>query len=97
MNLQVRRDIVPIGDLKVHAASLLKQAREERRPIIITQHGRPAGVLLSPGEYDRLTERLRFFEHLSQGLADSAAGRVISDEDMDAEIEAIFEKHGIPR
>ena len=90
MNLQVRRDIVPIGDLKVHAASLLKQAREARRPIVITQHGRPAGVLLSPGEYDRLTEKLRFLEKLCQGLADSSAGRVHTHEEVMADVEAVI-------
>lgn len=88
--MQIARDIVPVGELKVHAASLLARVRDERIPIVITQHGRPAGVLLSPSEFDRLTEHAGFLAALRAGLADIAAGQVVEDQDLDAELEAIF-------
>jgi prevent-host-death family protein len=45
---------------------------------VITQNGRPAGVLLSPREYDRIQERQRFLESIAAGLADAESGRTMT-------------------
>ena len=58
--IQVSQDILPLGEFKTHASQALRRVRESQRPIVITQNGKPAGVLLSPEEFDRLTERERF-------------------------------------
>ena len=76
--VQVSDGIVPLGEFKAQAARLLKKIGESGEPMVITQNGRPAGVLLSPREYDRLQERHRFFESIAAGLADAEAGRVIN-------------------
>jgi len=46
------------------------------QPLIITQNGKAAGVLLSPAAFDELTERARLAAAVEEGLADSLAGRV---------------------
>ena len=76
-NVQIKDGIVPLGEFKAQAAKLLKRIGESGEPMVITQNGRPAGVLLSPGEYDRIQERQRFLESIAAGLADAEAGRVI--------------------
>lgn len=80
--IQVSQDIVPLGDFKSQASRILRRLREKDRPIIITQYGKPAAVLLTPQEFDRLTERQRFVEAVQEGLQDSAAGRVIDDVEL---------------
>jgi len=57
--------------------------QHSHRPIIITQNGRPAGVLISPAEFDLLSERSRFIQAVQSGLEDVAQGRVVADEDLD--------------
>lgn len=47
---------------------------------MITQNGKPAGVLVSPTEYDRLTERERFVESVALGLAE--AGRTMDTKEL---------------
>jgi len=47
-------------------------------------------VLITPEEFDRMRERDRFAEAVSAGLADSATGRVIDDEELGAELDAEF-------
>lgn len=88
--LQVSQDILPIGDFKTHAGRVLRRLRDDGRPVVITQHGRPAGVLLSPEEYDRLREHDRFLEAVHEGLADAKAGRTISDEELGASLDELF-------
>jgi prevent-host-death family protein len=88
--LHVSEDILPIGDFKTHAGRVLRSLRDDGRPVVITQHGRPAGVLLSPEEYDRLREHDRFLEAVREGLADAEAGRTISDEELGASLDELF-------
>jgi len=57
--LKVAEDIVPVGEFKGQAARWLRHVAESGQPVVITQNGKPAGVLVSPSEYDRLTERQR--------------------------------------
>jgi prevent-host-death family protein len=88
--LHVSQDILPIGDFKTHAGRVLRRLRDDGRPVVITHHGRPAGVLLSPEEYDRLREHDRFLEAVREGLADAEAGRTISDEELGASLDELF-------
>ena len=48
--------IVPISDLRAGAAALVKETRQTRTPIFITQHGRATAVLMSIEEYDAADE-----------------------------------------
>ncbi len=54
--LHISEDIIPIGKFKARAAQVLRQLKDDQRPIIITQNGSPAAVLLTPEEFDRLVE-----------------------------------------
>lgn len=54
--------------------------------MIITQNGRPAGVLISPEEFDLLRETKRFTESVSRGLKDSENGEVFTGEQLREEL-----------
>jgi prevent-host-death family protein len=88
--LQIADDIVPLARFKVQASQLLRRLNQAQRPLVITQNGRPAGVLITPQEYDRLSEYDRFLEAVNRGLADSEAGRLIDDEALSAELDEPF-------
>jgi prevent-host-death family protein len=76
--VQISDGIVPLGEFKAQAAKLLKRIGETGQPVVITQNGRPAGVLLSPREYDRIQERQRFLESIAAGLSDAESGRTMT-------------------
>jgi prevent-host-death family protein len=80
--VRVSRDVVPVGEFKSKTAAWLRHASRTRQPVVITQNGRPAGVLLSPVEFDRLQEQQRFLESVASGLADADAGRVIDTDEL---------------
>jgi prevent-host-death family protein len=85
--LKVAEDIVPVGEFKGQAARWLRHAAESGQPVVITQNGKPAGVLVSPSEYDRLTERQRFLESVALGLADAEAGRTMNTKELLRQLE----------
>lgn len=80
--LNVAEDIVPVAQFKAQAKRWLAHVKETGQPLIITQNGRSAGVVLSPGEYDRLTYQRRFQESVDEGLADLDGGRVLGTEQL---------------
>ena len=84
--VRISEDIVPIAEFKTHASRLLRELRLSRHPVVITQNGRPAGVLISPAEYDRLMERDLFIAQVRQGLREDDAGLGVDDEDLDAHL-----------
>ena len=88
--LTTAEDIVPINEFKARASQLFRRLREEQRPLVITQNGKPAGVLITPEEFDRIRERDRFTEAVSAGLADSAADRLTDDEEFGAQLDEEF-------
>ena len=69
-NISVANDIVPVGEFKSGLARYLKDIQNRKHSLIITQNGRPAGVLISAEEFDELRETKSFIDSISRGLAD---------------------------
>src|SRR5438105_3369762 len=90
--IEVTNDILPIASFKARASEIIRSLRTRGRPMVITQNGKPAAVLLSPEDFDQLTYAERFREAVREGLADVGAGRVIDDEDLDEVLDAEFGK-----
>lgn len=74
---KVAEGIVPLGEFKSKASALIKNLKERSGPIVITQNGRPAAVVMSPEDYDRLQDQRRRLEAVSLGLSDAIAGRTV--------------------
>jgi prevent-host-death family protein len=84
--LRVSEDVVPVGQFKAQAKKWLARAAETGQPLVITQNGRPAGVLLSPAEFDRLVERYQFVRAVEEGIGEADAGRLIDGEALRARL-----------
>ena len=89
-SLQVSEDIIPIGELKAHLSEKIRALRGTRRPLVVTQNGKVAAVMLAPEDFDRLTAQARFVAAVQDGLSDLDAGRVVSDEDLGRRLDARF-------
>lgn len=72
-------ETLPLADFVARASEMIRHLREHQRPVLITQSGEPAAVLISVEEFDRLTHRTRFLGAVDEGLADAQAGRMLSD------------------
>ena len=68
--MKMREDIRPITYLKSRAADLIKQLNETRRPVIITQNGKPRAVLQDPESYERMKTAIGLMKVIAQGEED---------------------------
>ena len=71
-------DIRPLADFRANLASVVRQVRRTKRPVILTQHGRSAAVLVDAGEYEALVERAELLEDVRAAEAEVAAGRGVA-------------------
>ncbi len=85
--MQLAEDIVPIDELKTRSRQVLRRLKRARRPVVLTDKGRAAAVLIAPEEFDRLRERAEFIAAVREGLEDSKAGRLIDDDDLGRELD----------
>lgn len=88
--IRVSEDIVPIGDFKAHLSEQIRELRVRHRPLIVTQNGKPAAVILAPEEFDRLAAQAQFIGAVQEGLDDLEAGRVLTDDELNRRLNARF-------
>jgi prevent-host-death family protein len=80
--IRISENFVPISEFKAQAADWLRKASETGAPVVVTQNGKPAGVLLSPRAFDELAERSRFIAAVEEGLGDLESGRAHSQAEV---------------
>ncbi len=68
MNLQT--DIRSISYVKSNAAEMLRQVNDSHRPIVITQNGEAAAVLLDTTSFQEMKDALGFMKLISQSEHD---------------------------
>lgn len=84
--INISQNIVSLSDFKTRASKMLNEVQKSHRPIVITQNGRAAAVLISPADFDLLTERVRFVNAVKAGMADIQEGRVVADEELGVDL-----------
>ncbi len=67
--------IIPITDLRQDAARVLRQVRDSKEPVVITQRGRAAAVVMSAEAYERSEHDRELLRLLACGEKEIAAGK----------------------
>jgi prevent-host-death family protein len=67
--------IIPITDLRQDAATVLRRVRGSNEPVVITQRGRAAAVMMSAEAYERSEHDRELLRLLAQGEKEIAAGK----------------------
>ncbi len=78
--------LVPITDMKRQAGKVLDALRRDRTPMVITEHGRAAAVILDMATYETLTRRYEVLKSLDEAEQDIAHGLVHSWDEVKADL-----------
>lgn len=84
-------DIQPLSTFRANAASLVQQVRETKRPLVLTQHGRSAAVVLDVGEYEAMVEKIELLRDVRQGENQLDSGQGIDSDTAEARLRARLE------
>lgn len=90
--ISVSKDIEPLSDFRKNAATFLKRLKAERKPIVLTQHGKSAAVLIDVSEYDRMVEHVQFLEAIIESREQYEAGNTLTADEIKARIGAFVKQ-----
>lgn len=82
-------DIQSLTAFRANVASFVDQVRETGRPLVLTQHGRSAAVLLGAADYEALIEELEVLRDIQVSERELAEGRGIPHDQVAQELREI--------
>ena len=79
--LKIDEDIKPLSDIRTGIAKYIKQVRNTKRPVVITQHGKSVAVLLDAHEYEAMQEKIELLTdvHIALNQLENDEGIVHED------------------
>ena len=87
-------DMVPVSDFRQDAANVLRRVQDTNEPLVVTQRGRAAAILLSVDEYERREQELEVLRLLANGEKEIAEGRGHSLAEVMSEADALLDDLG---
>jgi antitoxin YefM len=80
--LRPSTDVRPITEFRANTSAVIEQMHATKRPVVLTQHGRSAAILLDVDVYEGMIDELELLRDLSIAEAQIAAGQVIPHEEV---------------
>ncbi|MBN2436524.1 MAG: type II toxin-antitoxin system Phd/YefM family antitoxin [Spirochaetes bacterium] len=92
--MNISKDIRPISYIKSHAADILNQINESRRPVYITQNGEARAVLVDSNSYESMQKTIMLLKLVSQSEKDIIDGNYKDHDsfftDLEKELDITF-------
>ncbi len=85
-------NIIPVSDLRQNTANLLKKLNENNEPLIITQRGRAAAVLIGVEAYEKSEHEKELLRLLAKGDREVELGEGYDLNTVFAEADALLTK-----
>jgi prevent-host-death family protein len=82
----VMSETLPLAEIKAHLSEIVDRVEREHERIVLTRNGRPAAVILSPGDLEALEDTLELLSdphamaEIRAARDDIAHGRVLTAE-----------------
>lgn len=90
--IHLDKDIQPLSAFRANAAAIIENLKKDRRPVVITQHGKGSAVLLDVNDYEHLIETIEIMQDIQQAREEIAAGKGIPHEEAMADIRAYLNR-----
>ncbi len=81
----------PVIDFQNNVDQYLKELKKNKKPLVLTENGKNAAVLLSAEKFQEMQDQIDFMRKVAQGLDDYKNDRVHSVDETFAAIDRIIE------
>lgn len=75
MNISLTNDIEPLSEFRKRSADFIKRLKKDKQPIVLTQHGKSAAVLMEVSEFERFTKKMEMLEDLLEAKQQVEQGK----------------------
>jgi prevent-host-death family protein len=89
-HIQLDRDFRSLSEFRANASTFIEQVKSERRPLVITQHGKSSAVLIDVEDYQKMLDKIQLLEELSTARKELNNGEGISHEKFFSELRAEY-------
>jgi prevent-host-death family protein len=86
------RDVKPVSEFRANAAELIEQVRANRRPLVLTQRGHSAAVVLDVEDFEGMVEELELLRDVRTAVAQVENGQVLSNHAAKTELRKRFRR-----
>jgi prevent-host-death family protein len=78
-HLRIATDIKPVSDFRANAAGMIEQVKTSGRPLVLTQRGESAAVLLDVAVYQGMVEEIELLSDVRTAMKQVELGQVLSN------------------
>jgi len=89
------KNIKPLTEFRNHIKDYIKELNTNKNPIILTQHGKSAAVLLDPDQFQELQDQIDFMRKVALGLDDVKNRRLHSFDEIIKDTEKIISDYTV--
>ena len=80
--IQLDEDIQPLSEFRSKVAFYFDKVKKTKRPLIITQNGKSAAILLNVSEYEAMVDKIEVLEDIKLAEEQVKSGLGISHRDI---------------
>lgn len=85
-SMKPSQDVQPLSAFRANAAGFLEQVRETKRPLVLTQHGKSAAVILDVDAYEALVDEVELLRDIREARAELERGEGIPHDEVIREL-----------
>lgn len=90
--VKLNTDIKPVSEFRANAAELIEQVKSSGRPLVLTQRGHSAAVVLDVAEYERMVDEIDLLSDVRTAIQQIESGQTVSNRDAKAELRRRFRR-----
>ncbi len=90
--INLETDVKPVSEFRANAAELIDQVRDSGRPLVLTQRGRSAAVVLDVPGYEQLLSEVELLRDVRTAVDQLDAGEGLTDRTAKAELRKRFRR-----
>jgi len=83
-------DVKPVSEFRANAAALIERLRSTRRPLVLTQRGHSAAVVLDVAEYEPLVEEIETLRDIGTAVRRVRDGKGVGNREAKVQLRKRF-------
>lgn len=80
--IELDKDIQPLSEFRSRVAFYFDRVKKTKRPLVITQNGKSAAILIDVSEYESMVDKIEVLEDIKLAESQINNGLEISHQDV---------------
>jgi antitoxin YefM len=92
IRIKIDTDIKPVSEFRANAADLIEQVKTTGRPLVLTQHGRSAAVVVDAADFEEMVEEIELLRDVQTAAEQIARGKGVANGDAKKRLRKRFRR-----